>query len=158
MSTGRTALSLACRGRRLEIARLLLKYGANPNARDDSGRTPLFWACSEAEERQDSDRFSKAVRGIRAPIPTRNSQRVDENFDLVKTLLESGSDLNLADPGGNTAIMEASRLGKEQVVSLLLATGVNLNDRNRAGLSALDIAMRQGHLSIVSLLRQYDAK
>ena len=48
-SHGRTALHDACRSGRPESVALLLKAGANPNARDNSQYTPLH-ACAEFEE------------------------------------------------------------------------------------------------------------
>jgi len=35
----------------LEVVQLLLKYGANINAQDSSGRTPLHWASSGGNQK-----------------------------------------------------------------------------------------------------------
>lgn len=61
----------------LDAARLLLKYGANPNIPEDSGMTPLMWACSGDDE------------------------------PLIKLLLASGADPKLRTKQGRTASMMA---------------------------------------------------
>lgn len=44
-TTGRTTLHLAARGDYPRLVRLLLEHGADPNARDVDGRTPLMESC-----------------------------------------------------------------------------------------------------------------
>jgi cytohesin len=44
MNEGRTALHEAAGRGNLELARLLLKAGADPQAKDDEGLTPMDWA------------------------------------------------------------------------------------------------------------------
>lgn len=44
-STGKTALHFAACEKFAEIVQLLLEKGADPNARDNEGRTPLAYAC-----------------------------------------------------------------------------------------------------------------
>ena len=46
VSTGETALHLAARYGRTEMARILMDHGANVNARDNAGRTPLHAAVA----------------------------------------------------------------------------------------------------------------
>ena len=43
--SGNTALHMACANGHLDIVKLLLKHGANPNALNKSKNTPLHWAA-----------------------------------------------------------------------------------------------------------------
>lgn len=45
LQVGQTALHLAARHGRVPIVRLLLAQGADPNAQDHAGTTPLISAC-----------------------------------------------------------------------------------------------------------------
>jgi ankyrin repeat protein len=85
-----------------EIARLLLEHGADVNAEDDWGRTPLMWAAE------------------RAPVET------------VQFLIDSGADIHrISGKGSNgvcneeTALQLARRKKRDVVVALLLQCGAS---------------------------------
>ncbi len=102
-----TALMCACdngyycvRGKRVEYehkktasARLILKAGADINARDVDGYTALMHAC-------------------------RNGQ-----IDIVKFLISSGADPTIRDSNGNTAAEIALSLGYVRIANMLMPTG-----------------------------------
>lgn len=88
----------------------LLKAGADPDARDGQGRTPLLEA---------------AFGG---------------HIDTLSALLEAGADPNARDPDGWSPLMEAASKGRFEVVKLLLAAGADANATNREGRSALALA------------------
>ena len=79
-----------------EIVEVLLQAGANINARDEAGFTPLHDA---------------ALAG---------------NAGAVRLLLEHGADINAADKdSGATALYMAATMGREEVVTLLLEKGAD---------------------------------
>ncbi len=110
----RTALHEAADGQRPETARLLLAHGADVNARDATGDTPLLVA---------------ARRGA-APV--------------IEVLLDAGADTALVDTRGGTALMLAVAAQSKPAVDLLLAKGADVGPRNAQGLAALDLAERAG--------------
>jgi ankyrin repeat protein len=110
----RTALHEAADGQRPETARLLLGHGADVNARDASGDTPLLVA---------------ARRGA-APV--------------IDLLLGANADTAALDARGGTALMLAVAAQSQPSVELLLAKGADVGPRNAQGLSALDLAERAG--------------
>lgn len=100
-TTGMTALHLADDGP--SCATVLLRHGADPEARDGAGRTPLHWAV------------------------------VAGNVGVARLLLEAGSPADVMDDDGGTplaqvvAMLECGkpREGYPDIVSMLLAAGAN---------------------------------
>ena len=89
----RTPLHLVCFEGTLEIIRNLLDNGANINAKDSYGKTPLFYCLrTEIDERlhYDIPRVGSRVQ----------SYLIDqkEGFKIMKYLVESGADINCRDP------------------------------------------------------------
>ncbi|MBY0402265.1 MAG: ankyrin repeat domain-containing protein, partial [Cyanobacteria bacterium] len=91
----------------------LLEKGADPNAADVFGITPLMEAC---------------IRG---------------NDTVIEKLLSKGADPNKKDATGNTALLNAASLGRATVVNLLLSKGAQPNLANNEGLTPLIQAMVQ---------------
>ena len=92
-------------------ARELLRAGADPDARDDDGRTPLF----------------SAVLG--------------GSVGLVGLLLEAGADVNAHDHRGFTALHFAAEEQLPEMIRLLLAKGANPNARDEDGVTPLGRAV-----------------
>ncbi|KAK0708278.1 hypothetical protein B0H67DRAFT_472200, partial [Lasiosphaeris hirsuta] len=88
---GGTPISYAlCSGHEAEIVRMLLEKGANIEAADQYGRTPLRLATGLGNE------------------------------EIVRMLLEKGVNIEAVDRHGQTPLLAATRLGHEAVVRLLL--------------------------------------
>jgi ankyrin repeat protein len=81
----------------------LLEKGADANASDPDGRTPLIEA---------------AFAG---------------HADTVEALIRGGADVNARDKDGWTALMEAASKGHTETVRVLLASGADLYSKNRFG-------------------------
>lgn len=116
-----TALMLAVKFANAEMVQLLLDAGANVNARDDWGRSALFYApvTSEAFE---------ALLGGGADIHARDNEgntilmwNVSQSAGLaeVEKLLRLGVDQNLRTEDGETALSLAENLGLVKIVERL---------------------------------------
>jgi len=66
----------------------------------------------------------------------------DGKFAAIKSLVESGVDLNDVDAGGDTALHVAIADGQYNTAVLLLNRGCSLEIRNRDGLTSLQLAER----------------
>ncbi|XP_016098631.1 KN motif and ankyrin repeat domain-containing protein 4-like [Sinocyclocheilus grahami] len=89
---GQTALHLAVRHGCVPMVRLLLEQGADPNAQDRAGTTPLISACD---------------RG---------------HINIVQILLqEMNCDVNLKDKGGRSALSLATQASHTEIADLLKA-------------------------------------
>ena len=101
---GDTALHLAAAALRLDEARLLLRAGADPNAANRRGATPLHYACDP--------------RPGSAIVWSRESQA-----ELIRLLADRGADLERPDRGGATPLHRAVRARSPGAVGQLLALG-----------------------------------
>jgi ankyrin repeat protein len=101
---GDTGLHLAAAGLRVEVARLLLQAGADANAQNRRGGTPLHYACDPRP--QSGGAWS----------PTRQAA-------LIKLLVEGGAEIDKGDRGGATALHRAVRSRSSAAVLQLLAFG-----------------------------------
>ena len=116
---GRTALMEAARENSpasqsrpfAALARALVGAGANINAQDHEGITPLMWSCRTTTKR----------------------------VEVLKILLQAGADLELRDKKENTAIIHAAGSRNAEAIRLLMAAGCNIDARNAVGRRAVDV-------------------
>ncbi len=101
---GRTALMLTNTGTQTE---LLINVGANVNARDNDGKTPLMYA---------------AERG---------------DYKSLQLLLEAGAEINAVDNYGNSALIYAANSGNKKTLETLGNAGIDPNIANKRGRTAL---------------------
>lgn len=131
----RTALHLAA-GSSLPIVELLLRHGADVNARDYGDNTPLHVAAAEGKLE-----IVLALLAKQADLRAVNRQRVTPllnaashgSVPVVQALLAAGADLQHTDSVGETALHRAATSGQVELIKLLLARGfaVDVLDRQR---------------------------
>ncbi len=120
---GATALLWSAYRNDTETASLLLGAGANPNAANDYGVTPLSLACT------------------------------NKNVPLVEMLVKAKANSNAAETNGVTPLMNCAKTGTIEAVKILIAAGANLDaaDTDRAQ-TALMRAAAQKHSAVVQAL------
>lgn len=99
-----TPLQWATMGNSPSVVKFLLSKGANPNATDGVGYTPLEWAGYNAD-----------------------------GVTVANILLSAGAKVNVQDKGGNTPLHHAAFFGRPNLVKLLLERGANLRESNSSG-------------------------
>src|SRR6266853_6997303 len=120
---GDTPLHLAAAGYRLEIIRLLLASGADPNARANRRRSgPLHYAA---------DGY---ITG-----PAWDAER---QVKTIQLLLDAGAEINAQDQNGATPLHRAVRTRCAAVVQYLLEAGGDPTLKNRPGSMPFHLAVQ----------------
>jgi uncharacterized protein len=114
---GFTPLGLACFFNHPEIARLLVKHGANVNAVSQN---------------------NMQVSPIHSAVAVGNAE-------LVKFLLEHGADINAVQSGGYTPLHAAAHNGDEELIKLLLEHMADINAMTESGKTPMELAIDSGH-------------
>jgi ankyrin repeat protein len=94
----------------IETLEELLDDGADPNAQDQLGITPLSWCAMTGHKK------------------------------AAELLVEHGADVNQPNRDGGTALHAAAFLGNTEMVQFLIAEGANVRARNQGGETPLDSA------------------
>src|SRR5262249_49968986 len=123
MYAGDTALHLAAAGYRVEIARLLLAAGADPNAATNHRQSgPLHYAA---------DGY---VNG-----PAWDAKR---QVKTIRCLLDAGADVNAQDKNGATPLHRAVRTRCAAAVKCLLEAGADPTQTNKPGSTPFHLAVQ----------------
>jgi ankyrin repeat protein len=76
----------------------------------------------------------------------------ETSLKLVRLLLESGADPNVAQAGGWTPLHQAAAHGREAVAKLLVEHGASLTAKSDDGRTPAEMAKAKGHTSLESIL------
>ena len=118
-----------------ETAELLIAKGADINAKDNLGGTPLFWAALEGNE------------------------------EVAELLIGQGADVNAAGPKGWTALHWAVAMAQKKSVELLIGEGADVNAKDVIYGTPLDnvgrfydTATKAKEADLANLLRKHGGK
>ena len=100
---------------RVEVIMIMAPLMENPNAPDENGRTPLYWA---------------AQKGY---------------IEIVKILAPFSDNPNAADEDGKTPIFEAANRGHTAIVKFLVPLTSNANTPDKDGCTPIHCAACNGH-------------
>ncbi len=109
----------------IEVTKRLIAQGADLNAKDEKGQTPLHLL------------------------------NLARNGKLVPFLISHGADVNARNQSGKTPLMIAAERGEEYFVNLLVHNGADISATDNEGRTALQLAEANGHTGTIELLRQH---
>ncbi|MDQ6799670.1 MAG: ankyrin repeat domain-containing protein [Acidobacteriota bacterium] len=155
-SSGETALHLAAANDTDDIIALLVKAGADVNAKDDRGRTPLFAAVTNGYGGvKATPPLIAAGADLKTTYQSGNSIVFEAaNSDAavpLQALIKAGAEIDAPNEQGDTPLFLAASLGRK-VTPLLIKLGANVNAKNKEGDTPLISAAEGGELESMRLL------
>lgn len=171
---GDTALTGAARSNNPETVKVLLERGAPVNTRMKDGNTPLLLAAGAGAECQGNCKYIEVLQVLfakGADVQMRNNKDEtalmraccsnEDNPDIVKVLLDKGSDVNAKKPNGESSLICSAERGHRDTVRVLLARGANPNARTQDGMTAIQKTVKRWGWQadeIVKMLKAAGAK
>ncbi|XP_013142883.1 PREDICTED: serine/threonine-protein phosphatase 6 regulatory ankyrin repeat subunit B isoform X2 [Papilio polytes] len=155
---GDTALHLAARRRDVDMARILVDYGAAVDATNGAGQTALHIAAAEGDEP-----LVKYFYGVRVNASiTDNEDRTpmhlaaENGHAAIIELLADKFKASIFErtKDGSTLMHIASLNGHADCAMMLFKKGVYLHMPNKDGARSIHTAARYGHVGIINTLLQ----
>jgi len=146
----------AARLGRTDLVGDLVKLGADANAYDARGYTPLILAAYDGH----IDTVDALIRaGADACKPDRsqgNTAQMGVAFKgedaIADRLLKAGCDVNARNKAGQTALMMAALFGRTHQLRSLLASGADPALADAEGRTARAVATAQGNQAVLAIL------
>lgn len=150
---GRTPLHKACGYVNRRVVSLLLKHGANVEARDNRGQTALHEVLLAVYQWEEWEKWEELDR-----------------LEIVKELIKYGSNIEAKDSRGRSALSHAVSMfdliekhdnffgrveGDAGTSKLLLHHGANPNCRDNHNKSVIELAILRGNQASIQLLLDY---
>lgn len=164
-TTGNTALADACVKGHIEIVKVLIEAGADVNIVGRDRKTPLQFAQEGGHQEvvkilKASSKLSHIGRtGGPAPEPEPSALLIraakEGNLGKIKDLLRGGTDINLKDANGFTALMHAAANNHSAVVTELVKRGANIEAINESGETPLLLGTESGATEAVRVLLEH---
>uniref|UniRef100_A0A8C6TUZ4 Ankyrin repeat domain 27 (VPS9 domain) n=1 Tax=Neogobius melanostomus TaxID=47308 RepID=A0A8C6TUZ4_9GOBI len=144
---GFTPLHVAALHGHSALVSLLIRHGANVNARTNQSATPLHLASQNSHIQvvrfllECNAKLNKKDHFGNTPLI---QACLKGNLETANTLIESNALVNVANSQGNTALHEAVRGSHQGLVELLLRSGASPGLRNKRQRTPLDCAYELG--------------
>lgn len=163
---GRTILFDVVNYNNLNLIKLFLNNGAEPNVVDNQGNTPLSLMIDNGlklTKMRERELFLERVVFMLKFRLDVNSADIEgrtifhkaviaDDLELVEKLLTKRADLNIQDKQGRTALHHTQWKGNFKIARLLIAAGADMNIPDYAGFTILNYAAILGHVRLVVVL------
>ena len=150
-----TPLLKATMNNHSETAVMLIRAGADINAKGDDGSTPLHWAAWD-DHTQIANLLIEHKADVNAKdcdnrTPLTNAVEND-NTDMAELFIENKANVNIKAPTGLTPLAWAAEKGHFHTAELLVKYGASINTKGKYDWTPLHLAAWNGHIDITKLL------
>lgn len=157
---GNTALHYATEWGLENAVETLITKGANKEAKNANGETPIFSACKNNKPEIISLLAKKGckinVRDNLGSTPLHVAVRWG-NINAAEQLISLGINIDAQNVTGKTPLAEAVLGGKPEIAKMLLSKGANPNTSDINGRTILMDAVKAKNTKTISMLLEYNA-
>jgi ankyrin repeat protein len=138
-----------------ELLAALIAAGADVNAKDTEGRTPLLIAIIRKNDKAIKTLIDAGVdlesplRDGKTPLMVAAS---NNNFEAIIALIKAGADINAKDENCMTSLMATVYNNNLEAIAVFLDAGVDINAKDKDGRTALSCAVWENNLDAVAAL------
>lgn len=160
---------------RYDLIEQYLEGGGDINLANDFGMTFLMIACDKGDLESKEFRYTVWNGGNPDDVLELMEYLIKKGCDVHKRdmdgntavffaaekeerlqlLIDNSADLNYQNNKGETALMQAAKMGSLWKTETLLKAGADTKIKNKNGKMAVDIAVSAGHDYIAELIREY---
>ncbi|KAI5072260.1 hypothetical protein GOP47_0012946 [Adiantum capillus-veneris] len=150
--SGRTPLHITAANGFVDCVQTLLLYGADSNIQDDDGSVPL-WEAIQGRHKAVAELLWKQGARLTSEKEGDFMCRAVETggLDILEDLLKYGTDINVRNSDGATALHVAVAVGNLEVASFLIDRGANVEVCDARGLRPYDLAEQDKQEDLLKL-------
>jgi len=156
----------AARDGNIEAVKQHLAAGADVNAKDDWGKTPLYVAALGGHKEIAELLIAKGAdvnAKVDGGVTTLQLAASRGHKELAELLIAEGADINAKDEDGHTPLHQAALDGQKEVAELLIAKGADVNVIGGGKVyptkeTPLDVAVRRKRTKTADLLHKHGGK
>lgn len=157
--SGQTLLHRAIRRRNVKMVKLLIEHGADVNAKDAQGDTPLDVAVNYIRNKEIVDllmsKGAQKTKDLKPPTEPIISE--EQLLQEIRNLDVGSEEINKKSILDRTRLHWAARYGYQRAVELLFDKGANANVTDDALLTPLHIAVMHSELEIAKIIAEHGA-
>ena len=141
---GNSLLGSFVKQNNIPVTELLLKNGADPNIRDELGRTPIFYVNDEAMLKLLLEHGAQA--DVAPALPDDDPLLLNIPEELIPAVVEAGADINLRDEDGRSVLyLCLKKIVADETftrINILLEQGADPNLPDNTGDTPLQLFIR----------------